>query len=386
MADRSVDVLLVGGGLASAACASELRAGGFTGSILLVGRELDAPYERPPVSKSLIVSDDEPSWLDVPSDVEVLTRTSVMKLDLEAREAKLSTKETVAFGQALIATGANVRRLPAEGTELDGIHYLRSVRNAASFREDLAGKSHVGIVGGSFIGVEVAAALAAAGVGSTLVFPEDGPLALQFGDAVSGVVRSQLEAHGVRVLAGEEVEKLTGSDRAETIVCTSGQTVECDLVLIAVGAVPDVMLARSSGLELASRGGVACSSKLETSASGVYAAGDVCEYDSVLHGRPLRIEHFEVAEAQGRCAARNMMGAGEDFAEVPYFWTDIADWLSLEYVGPAVDGWDDEEVRGSLSSLDFSVLYRKDGALVAAVTAGRSDDLDEVRAALRSSA
>jgi 3-phenylpropionate/trans-cinnamate dioxygenase ferredoxin reductase subunit len=108
----------------------------------------------------------------------------------------------------------------------------------------------------------------------------------------------------------------------------------------------------------------------------------MCEYESVLHGRPMRIEHFEVAEAQGRCVARNILGAGEDFAEVPYFWSDWADWLTLESVGPASE-WDDEEVRGSFEDRAFSVLYRRDGKLVGGVTVGRSDDLDEVRAALK---
>jgi 3-phenylpropionate/trans-cinnamate dioxygenase ferredoxin reductase subunit len=159
--------------------------------------------------------------------------------------------------------------------------------------------------------------------------------------------------------------------------------VECDAVVIGVGAVPDVMLARSSGLSLGARGGVACSPTLETSAAGVFAAGDMCEYESVIHGGPVRIEHHDVAVAQGRCAARNVLGAGEVFREVPYFWSDIADWATLEAVGPAVDGWDAEEVRGSFDSGSFSVMYSKGGRLVAAMTCGRPEDLDEARERLQ---
>jgi 3-phenylpropionate/trans-cinnamate dioxygenase ferredoxin reductase subunit len=385
VAERAVDVLLVGGGTASAAAAAELRAQGFEGSVLLVGRELDPPYERPPASKSYLLgaSGKDDAFFALPDDVEVLTRTSVMKLDPDARTAALSTKDTVTFGKALIATGANVRRLPLEGSDLEGIHYLRALRNADALRADVAGVSRVGIVGGSFIACEVAASLATLGVASTLVFPEAGPLALQFGDQVSGVVRALLEEHGVQVLAGEQVERLEGADgRVTQIGCASGTTVDCQAVLVAVGAMPDVMLARSSGLELGTRGGVKCSAQLETSAPGIFAAGDMCEYDSVLHGRPMRIEHHEVAAAQGRCAARNILGAGEAFAEAPYFWSDLADWLTLESVGPADEGWDEEEVRGSLAERDFSVVYRRAGKVVAAVTAGRAEDLDEVRAAL----
>jgi 3-phenylpropionate/trans-cinnamate dioxygenase ferredoxin reductase subunit len=389
VAHRTVDVLLVGGGPAAASAAVELRARGFGGSVLLCGRELDPPYERPPISKAYLLgrASRDDALLDVPADVEVLTRTSVMKLDLDAREAKLSTKETVAFAHALVATGANVRRLPLEGADLDGIHHLRALRNADALRADAEGAERIGIVGGSFVACEVAASLATIGVGATLVFPEAAPLALQFGEQVGGVVGTLLAEHGVVVHAGETVERLGGAgERVDRLVCASGLEVACDAVLVAVGATPDVMLARQSGLELGPRGGVRCSATLETSAPGIYAAGDVCEYDSVLHGRPMRIEHHEVAVAQGRCAARNMLGAGEAFAEVPYFWSDLADWLTLESVGPADEGWDAAEVRGSLADRDFSVLYRRGGRLVGAVTAGRSADLDEARAALAAEA
>jgi len=289
---------------------------------------------------------------------------------------------TVAYERALGAGGANARGVPLDGSGLDGIRFLRALRNADALRGDVGGASRVGIVGGSFVACEVAASLSVMGVASTVVFPEEAPMALQFGAAVGGVVRGLLEEHGVTVLAGEELSAFTGSERVSRLVCASGREVACDAVLVAVGATPDVTLARGSGLELGSRGGVRCSSKLGTSAPGVWAAGDICEYDSVLHGRPMRIEHHEVAVAQGRCAARNMAGAGEDFAEVPYFWSDLADWLTLESVGPADEGWDEEEVRGSLAERSFSVLYRREGRLVAAVTAGRAEDLDEVRAAL----
>jgi 3-phenylpropionate/trans-cinnamate dioxygenase ferredoxin reductase component len=387
LTDRSVDVLVVGAGPAGASCASELRERGFSGSVLLVGRELDPPYERPPISKELLRGGGSPVFLPVPDDVELLTRTSVMKLDTEARVATLSTKETVGFSSAVLCTGANVRRLPIEGTDLEGIHYLRALRNAAALRSDVEGVDRVALIGGSFIACEVAASLTSMGVGCTLVFPEEAPLALQFGGAVGAWARGLLESHGVEVLAGEQVAELQGDgEDVQRLVCGSGRVVECQAVVIGVGAMPDVMLARSSGLTLGAAGGVLCSSSLETSAPGVWCAGDACEYDSVLHGRPVRIEHHEVALGQGRCAARNVMGEGEAFSDVPYFWSDLADWATLEAVGPAVDGWDAEEVRGSLHSGSFSVFYSLGERLVAAMTCGRGDDLDEARERLRAAA
>jgi 3-phenylpropionate/trans-cinnamate dioxygenase ferredoxin reductase subunit len=389
VADRSVDVLLVGGGVASASCAGELRAQGFDGSVLLCGRELDPPYERPPISKDYLLGrvTREEALLALPGDVEVLTRTSVMKIDPEARVARLSTKEEVAFDRALLATGANVRRLPLEGADLEGIHYLRALRNADALRADVEGASRVAIVGGSFIACEVAASLTTLGIAVTMLLMEGSPLELQFGARVGGWVRGVLEAHGVEVLTGEQVVRLSGEGETVSSVETrSGRIVECDAVLIGAGAVPDVMLARSSGFALGERGGVASSAALETSVEHVWAAGDICEYDSVLHGGPVRIEHHEVAAGQGRCAARNMLGGSEAYADVPYFWSDLADWFTLEAVGPAVRGWDAEELRGSFDDGAFSVWYSLEGRLVACLSCGRPEDLDEARAALRAAA
>ena len=385
-ADRSVDVLIVGAGAAGASCASELRASGFSGSVLLVGRELDPPYERPPLSKEYLVAGSACEF-ELPGDVELLSRTSVMKLDPSARTASLSTKETVSYRHAVLCTGANVRRLPIEGAQLEGIHYLRTNRNADALRSEVTEGTRVVLVGGSFIACELAATLTTLGASCTMVFPEVSCLSLQFGEQVGAWVQSLLQSRGIEVLAGEGVASFAGSgEDVERVVTSSGRSVDCDVVVVGVGAVPDVMLARSSGLELGERGGVRCSATLETAAPGVYAAGDMCEYDSVLHGGPVRIEHHEVAVGQGRCAARNVLGAGEAYADVPYFWSDLADWATLEAVGPAVDGWDAEEVRGSLDDGAFSVLYSLGGRLVAAMTVGRPGDLDEAREALRAGA
>jgi 3-phenylpropionate/trans-cinnamate dioxygenase ferredoxin reductase subunit len=386
LSDRSVDVLIVGAGPAGASCAAELCAQGFSGSVLLVGRELDQPYERPPLSKEYLASRSA-TPLPLPDDVEFLARTSAMKLDPAARTVTLSTKDTVSFRHTVLCTGANVRRLPIDGAQLEGIHYLRTNRNSDALREDASAAARVVLVGGSFIACEVAATLTTLGVACTMVFPESAPLALQFGDQVGGWVRSLLEARGIEVVGGEGVERFEGSgEDVERVVTSSGRSLDCNLVVVGVGAVPDVMLARSAGLALGSRGGMLCSSSLETSAAGVFAAGDCAEYESPLHGGPVRIEHHEVAVGQGRCAARNVLGAGEAYDDVPYFWSDLADWATLEAVGPAVDGWDSEEVRGSFDDGEFSVFYSKGGRLVAAMTCGRADDLDEARERLRAGA
>jgi 3-phenylpropionate/trans-cinnamate dioxygenase ferredoxin reductase subunit len=162
------------------------------------------------------------------------------------------------------------------------------------------------------------------------------------------------------------------------VVCADGRRAEADLVVAGVGATPDVMLAKKAKLELGETGGVACDSSLRTSAAGIFAAGDMCEYDSVVHGRRLRVEHEEVAAAQGRHAARAMLGADDPYTEIPYFWSDLADWATLEYVGPA-PAWDEEIVRGDPASGEFSIFYVHEGRVAGALAVGRGDDLDTAR-------
>jgi 3-phenylpropionate/trans-cinnamate dioxygenase ferredoxin reductase subunit len=387
VSDRHVDVLIVGAGAAGSACAAALaRDRRFDGSILLVGREPDPPYERPPASKGYLRGEIErdatyihPEWRWAERGVELLTRTSVMKLDPAARTAKLSSKEEVGFGQAVLATGANVRRLRVPGAELEGIHYLRTLGNADAIRRDAGGTEHVVLVGGSYIACEVAASLTEMGKRCTMVMTEPVPLCTGFGDAVGAFFEELLRSRGVELVTGDPLERFEGDGRVQRVVTGSGRAVEAELVVMGTGATPDVMLARASGLELGATGGIACSARLETSVPGVWAAGDACEYESVLHdGRRIRIEHWEVALAQGKAAAAAVAGRPAQFAEVPYFWSDLADWCTVEYVGSAKD-WDREIVRGSIADGSFSVFYTAGDRLVAALTVGRPEELMQGR-------
>jgi|ERR1035437_711571 3-phenylpropionate/trans-cinnamate dioxygenase ferredoxin reductase subunit len=386
MADRKVDYLLIGGGLASANCARWLREEGAEGTVLLVGREPDPPYNRPDCSKAYLQGKEDraeaffrPNEWWAEQDIELLTRTSVTGLDLEARTAKLSTKEEVEFGQALIATGANVRRLNVDGCQLEQIHYLRTLGNSEAISAGVEDAEEVVLIGGSYIGCEVAASLTLRGKGCAIVMQEDVALERSFGKRAGRFFQELLEAHGVRIHGGDELERFEGAERVERVITRSGLELAADLVVIGAGVAPDVQLARRAGLEIGAGGGVRCSSRLETSAPGVYAAGDICEYDSVVHGgAPLRIEHWDVAFSHGKTAALNMLGRDVAHDTVPYFFSDLADWGGLEYVGPARD-WDEEILRGSYEDGNFTNWYLKDGRVKGALTVGRSDDLDTAR-------
>src|SRR5436190_3159197 len=357
MPTRRVWRLVIGAGTAGAAAARTLRAAGA--EVLLVGRELDPPYHRPPITKGLLqgVETRESTFFDGLEDVELLTRTSVMTLDTDARVATLQSKEAIEYGSALVATGVMVRRLNADGAQLEGIHYLRALGNAESLRGDAERAERVVCIGGSYIGCEAAASLTALGKRCTVVMLEAEPLERGFGARAGRWFRDLLESHGVEVVGESSVAAFSGSERVEAVRLDDGRSLPADVVVVGVGVLPDVMLARKSGLELGDTGGIRCDAQLRTSAAGVYAAGDACEYASALHdGRHVRIEHEDHAERQGETAARNMLGASEEHRTVPYFFSDLADWASLEYVGGAAE-WDQEVVHGSLEEASFSVWY-----------------------------
>lgn len=383
MAGREVDFLLIGGGLASAQCAAELRKRGADGSILLAGREPEPPYERPPLSKEYMRGEAEradayvnpPGWYEE-NGVELLTGTSVMSLDPAARTAKLQGGEEVVFGKALLATGAMVNILRVEGAENEGIHYLRAFGNSDAIRADAEAAERVVLIGGSYIGTEVAASLTAKGVECTIVMMEDVALSRTFGEDAGRWFQERLESHGVTVHGGEELEAFEGDGRVKAVLTKSGRAIECGAVVVGAGVRPDTMLAERAGLEV--ENGIVCDAKLQSSAAGIYAAGDCCSYESVVHGRRIRVEHWDVAMQQGMHAARNLLGEDADYDVVPYFFSDLADWASLEYVGPAYE-WDEEVWRGDRDAGEFSVWYLKDGRVAGALSVGRSEDLAEAR-------
>jgi 3-phenylpropionate/trans-cinnamate dioxygenase ferredoxin reductase subunit len=383
VADREVDFLLVGGGMASAHCAAELRKRGAEGSVLLVGREPEPPYERPPLSKEYLRGAAERadahvnplSWYEE-SGVELLSGRNVMSLDTEARTAKLQGGEEVAFGKALIATGAMVNILRVEGAENEGIHYLRAFGNSDAIRAEAETAEHVVLIGGSYIGTEVAASLTATGTRCSIVAMEDVVLSRTFGEDAGRWFQELIESKGVEFHGGEELEAFEGDGRVKAVVTKSGLSIECDMVVVGAGVRPDAMLAQRAGIEV--DGAIVCDAKLQTSVAGIYAAGDCCSYESVVHGRRIHVEHWDVAMQQGMHAAANMLGDERDYAVVPYFFSDLADWAGLEYVGPAQD-WDEEIWRGDRDSGEFSVWYLKDGRVAGALSVERSEDLAQAR-------
>jgi 3-phenylpropionate/trans-cinnamate dioxygenase ferredoxin reductase subunit len=383
LSERSVDYLLIGGGTASAYCAAELRRRGAEGSILLVGRESEPPYERPPLSKGYLTGAStredaliQPREWYAEQGVELLTKTNVMALDPAERRAKLQGGVEVAFERALLATGAMVNILRVEGAELEGIHYLRAFGNADAIREQAAGAERVVLIGGSYIGCEVAASLVELGKRCAIVMIEPLALSRSFGEEAGRWFHELLESRGVEIHGGEVLAAFEGEGRVSAVRTDSGLRVEGDLVVVGAGVRPDTMLAGRAGLEV--EDGIVCDARLETSAPGVFAAGDVCSYESVVHGRRLRVEHWDAALQQGRHAARAMLGDPEPYRDLPYFFSDLSDWAGLEYVGAASE-WDEVIFRGDRDAGEWSAWYLQDDRLTAALSVGRPEDLVHAR-------
>jgi 3-phenylpropionate/trans-cinnamate dioxygenase ferredoxin reductase component len=382
-ARREVEFLLVGGGMASAHCAAELRRRGADGEILLVGREPEPPYERPPLSKEYVRGESSrqdayvhPREWYAENGVELLTAKNVMGLDSGERTAKLQGGEEVGFRKALVATGAMVNILRVEGAELDGIHYLRAFGNADAIREDAGRAEHVVMIGGSYIGCEVAASLTAKGTRCTIVTVEEVVLSRTFGEEVGRWFHELLASRGVEIFGGEELGGYEGDGRVGAVRTKGGREIECDAVVVGCGVRPDVMLAKRAGLEIGD--GIVCDARLETSVEGIFAAGDACSYESVVHGRRLRVEHWDVALQQGRHVGRAMLGDAEPYRTVPYFFSDLADWATLEYVGPH-ESHDEVVWRGDPDAGEFTAWYLDDGAVAGALTVGRPEDLIHAR-------
>jgi 3-phenylpropionate/trans-cinnamate dioxygenase ferredoxin reductase subunit len=389
MNHRRFDYLLIGGGMAAAHCAAEVRKREAEGSILLVGREPDPPYERPPLSKEYMRGESKredafvhaADWYEE-NDIELLSGASVMSLDPGTRTAKLQTKEEVEFTKAVIATGARVNILHhLEGAQLEGIHYLRVLGNSDAIREEAQGAEHVVLIGGSYIASEVAASLTATGTKCTMVMLEDVALSRAFGEEVGRYFHEILRSNGIELVTAEELEAFLGDGRVRAIRTKSGREIEGDLVVVGAGVHPDTMLAERAGLQV--ENGIVCDATLETSVKGIFAAGDVCSYESVIHGRRLRIEHWDVALQQGQHLASGLLGEPEPYRVVPYFFSDLADWTSLEYVGPA-QRWDEVVWRGDRDAGEFSAWYLDGDKVVAALSVGRSEDLAHARRLLES--
>ena len=364
----STKYLLIGGGLASSQAAKQLRQLDPQGAVTLVAEEPHVPYDRPPLSKDFLRGDKtkDELFFDAPAffqaqRITLLLGTMVTKLDPATKTAWLSDGRSLRFEKALIATGGRPVHLKLPGADLPGVHYLRTLDDAASLAADAVTGSRAVVIGAGFIGLEVAASLTQRGVAVTVI--ETGPhIWPRFADeALARVIEQHCTAKGVTFRTGESVTEIRRSDRSFSVRVKSGATLPCDFLCIGVGIVPNVELAQQAGLTV--ENGIVVNEYLQSSHPDIYAAGDVARYVDPLFGKHRRVEHWGHAEYSGQLAARNMAEASQPYDLLTYVWSDIFD-LHLEFAGDEQEH-DQILLRGKLKDLSCFVLYLKDHRLTA---------------------
>ncbi len=382
MAESSTFVV-VGAGLAGGRAVETLRQEGFAGRIVLLGAELERPYERPPLSKDVLRGEarDEKVFLRPPDYyaeqlIELRLGATAKHLQPSDRTVVLSDGERLSYDKLLIATGVHVRRLRAPGAELPGVYYLRTLHDAQVIRAASRNARRVVVVGAGFIGAEVAASCRTRGLDVTMLELLPVPLQRALGDEVGQIYADIHRDHGVDLRLGTGIAELRGDGRLEEVVTASGDRIPCDVAVIGVGVNPEVGWLHGTGLSLDN--GVHVDEYTETSLPGVHAAGDIANWWHPTLGERLRVEHYDNAQNQGVAAAKSMLGIREPYAPVPFFWSDQYD-LTLQYVGHG-SGQDELVFRGDVASRSFLAFYLRDGRLRAALGINR---LREVNAAKR---
>jgi len=375
-ASHPSSVVIVGGGAAGLAAADMLRREGYQGPLTMISADSAPPCDRPNLSKDFLAGTALPEWIPLrppewyaEQKIDLLLNTRVTELNTAKKWVTADNGKTYEYGALLLATGADPVKLPVEGATPSQVLYLRSFADSQSIVARVASAKQVVVVGASFIGLEVAASLRARGVAVHVVAPGRLPMEKILGPELGSFVRNLHESHGVtfhleRTVRRVDVNRVTLSD---------GSTIEADFLVLGVGVKPSIALAEAAGLAMDR--GIAVNEYLETSAKGVFAAGDIARWPDPRSGQGIRVEHWVVAERQGQTAAKNMLGQNRRFDFVPFFWSQHYD-IPINYVGH-VEKWDSIVVDGDVDNKDCTVSFNQNGRRMAVVTIFR--DLESLK-------
>ena len=384
---QSYNYVIIGGGLAGQRAGDGIRKVDPEGTVALVTEEQHLPYERPPLSKGYLTGTkglgrvylkEEEYYYQ--NSIEVMTGVRATNVDPDACSVMLDDGRMLGYEKLLLATGGRAWRLPIPGSDLPGVFTLRTIEDVDGIREAVRLGAQALVLGGSFIGSEVASSLAQLGLSVTMVFPETRLLELIVPQELSALLHAKYEAHGVQILPGTKPERLEGGENVERAVLDTGETLDIDLVVMGVGIRLNTKLARDVGLELGERGAVVVDETLRTSDPNIYAAGDIATWPDPTFGKRLRVEHWDVARRQGLRAGRNMAGEEKPYTSLPYFFSDLFDF-SFEVWGN-LTAWDQTVTRGALESGSFALYYFDQGRMVGVLAVGRPDEEREPMQAL----
>jgi 3-phenylpropionate/trans-cinnamate dioxygenase ferredoxin reductase subunit len=394
MADAE-QIVIVGASLAGATAAEELRNNGWTGGIVLIGSETRLPYERPPLSKGVLLGKDktdvaqlhDQQWYD-DNSIDLRLGTTVTGIDAAAHTVTLDDGSQLSYSKLLIATGSRVRRLDVPGADLAGIHYLRTADDSQALTDAYAAKPRVVVVGAGWIGLEAASAARERGCEVTIVEPQSTALAAVLGEQVGALFADLHRQHGVSLKFGTGVEAFEGTDKGTGVRTSNGEVIPADLVIVGVGVQPNTELAAEAGIEVATPdngSGIVTGPDLRTSVEDVYAAGDVVRWEHPLLGRRVRVEHWQNAKDTGKSAAKAMLGQEVAHDAIPFFFTDQYD-LGMEYAGDVPRGTSYQVVlRGDLASGAYLAFWLGDDRrLLAGMHVNTWGAIDAVQDLIRS--
>ena len=371
-------IAIVGASLTGASAAATLREEGFDGRVVLLGAEPQLPYDRPPLSKAYLRGATpfektllRPAEFYREKEIELRLSTTVTRVDAEKKRLELAGGERLDFDSVLVATGGRNRRFPIPGLDLPGVYDLRTVADADRIREVIAPGRRAVVVGLGFIGAEVAGSLRECGVEVVAIEPFKTPLFRALGEAIGRVVEGLHRDHGVDMILGDAVAAFEGSGRVERVVTTSGRRVECDFAVFGLGIEPAAEVVAGSGVRVDN--GIVVDELCRTNVPGVFAAGDVANHHHPVCARRMRVEHWQNGVKQGAAAARSMLGRGQPYDEVHWFWSDQYD-ANIQYAGFHAP-WDQVVVRGSLAERKFLAFFLTAGRVESAVAINQGRDL-----------
>jgi 3-phenylpropionate/trans-cinnamate dioxygenase ferredoxin reductase component len=374
--------VIVGASLTGAKAAETLRAEGFDERVVLIGAEDERPYERPPLSKDYLRGEAEratvyvhPEGFYAEHDIELRLGRTAVSLNVAGRELALDDGERLRYDRLLLATGAEPRRLSIPGGDLDGVLYLRSVADCDALRARLDRGGAVVVIGAGWIGAEVAASARQRGLDVTVIDPLTVPLERVLGTEVGAVYRDIHLDHGVQMLLGTGVEAFEGGTAVERVRTSDGRVLDCDFVVVGVGVQPRIGLAVQAGLAV--ENGILVDEHLQTSAAGVFAAGDVANAHHPFYEERIRVEHWANALHQGPVAARAMLGEPDVYDRLPYFFSDQYD-VGMEYAGFA-RSWDRVIFRGDPATREFIVFWLTGDRVVAGMNVNVWDVIDPIQ-------
>ena len=379
--------VIVGASLAGAKAAEELRERGFDGRVVLIGTEPERPYERPPLTKDYLRGESErektyvhPADFYAEHDIELMTNTTVTAIDPGGSRVTLGDGQDVEYDRLLLAAGAEPRRIDVPGADLKGIHYLRTLADCDVLRAQLVEGARVAVIGAGWIGSEFAASARQRGLDVTLIDPLEVPYERILGAEIGTFYRDVHVQHGVETLLGHGVESFEGDGSVSRVLTDVGEVVECDFAVVGIGIAPRTQLAADAGLEVDN--GVVANEHLETSAPGIFAAGDVVNAWHPFYEERVRVEHWANALNQGPAAARSMLGENESYDRIPYFYSDQYD-VGMEYSGYATS-WDKVVFRGDREGGEFIAFWLRDGLVVGGMNVNVWDVNQYVQALIRS--